>query len=52
MKNKIKDGFVRRMDHVVWKVVEGRGILLNLEDGGYFDVDRVGLVVWQWCDGK
>jgi hypothetical protein len=46
------DGFVRRADHVVWKVVEGKGLLLNLEDGGYFDVDHVGLTVWQFCDGK
>lgn len=46
------DGFVRRADHVVWKVVEGKGLLLNLEDGGYFDVDRVGLTVWQLCNGK
>ncbi len=40
------------MDHVVWKTVEGKGILLNLEDGAYFDVDSVGLSVWQLCDGR
>ncbi len=49
---RISNGFVRRADHVVWKVVEGKGLLLNLEDGGYFDVDHVGLAVWQLCDGK
>lgn len=52
MKGKAKDGFVRRRDHVVWKVIEGKGILLNLEDGAYFDVDPVGLAIWQLCDGK
>lgn len=52
MKKKITDGYLRRADHVVWKVVEGKGLLLNLDDGGYFDVDRVGLTVWQLCDGK
>lgn len=45
------DGFVRRMDHVVWKTVDGKGILLNLENGAYFDVDAVGLSIWQLCDG-
>lgn len=52
MKKRLADGFVRRMDHVVWKVVEGKGILLNLDDGAYFDVDSVGLSVWQLCDGR
>ena len=46
------EGFARRMDHVVWKMVDGKGILLNLEDGAYFDVDSVGLSVWQLCDGR
>ena len=50
MKKKVADGFVRRMDHVVWKVVEGKGILLNLENGAYFDVDPVGLEIWKLCD--
>ena len=52
MKKKVVEGFARRMDHVVWKTVEGKGILLNLEDGAYFDVDSVGLSVWQLCDGR
>ena len=52
MKEKVKEGFVRRMDHVVWKVIEGKGILLNLENGAYFDADPVGLAIWQLCDGR
>ncbi len=52
MKKTVAGGFVRRMDHVVWKIVDGKGILLNLEDGSYFDVDPVGLSVWQSCDGR
>ena len=52
MKKKVVEGFARRMDHVVLKTVEGKGILLNLEDGAYFDVDSVGLSVWQLCDGR
>ena len=49
---KQKGRYPRRLDHVVWKVVEERGILLNLEDGAYFEVNPVGLAVWQRCDGK
>ena len=49
--NAANGGFIRRMDHVVWKVVDGKGILLNLESGAYFDVDPVGLSIWLSCDG-
>lgn len=52
MKDLLTDGYVKRMDHVVWKVIEGKGILLNLENGSYFEVDPVGLAIWQRCDGK
>ena len=48
----LSERFVRRMDHVVWKEIEGKGILLNLETGSYFEVDPVGLEIWQRCDGK
>ena len=49
---KLLNQFLRRQDHVVWKVIEGKGILLNLENGSYFEVDPVGLTIWQRCDGK
>jgi hypothetical protein len=41
----------KRLDHVVWKVIDGKGILLNLESSAYFEVNPVGLSIWQWCDG-
>lgn len=44
--------YPRRHDHVVWKVIEGKGILLNLEDGAYFEVDPTALAIWQRCDGR
>jgi hypothetical protein len=40
------------LEHVVWKVIDGKGILLNLESGAYFEVNPVGLSIWQRCDGK
>ncbi len=48
----LSNQFVRRVDHVVWKEIEGKGILLNLENGSYFEVGPVGLAIWQHCDGK
>ena len=48
----LSNQFVRRVDHVVWKEIEGKGILLNLENGSYFEVGPVGLAIWQRCDGK
>ncbi len=44
--------YLRREDHVVWKVIEEKGILLNLEDGAYFEANPVGLAIWQLCDGR
>ena len=44
--------YPRRLDHVVWKVLEGRGVLLNLEDGAYFEANPVGLSIWEKCDGQ
>lgn len=46
------DRYPRRRDHVVWKVLEGKGILLNLETGAYFEVNPVGLAIWEGCDGR
>ncbi len=46
------DGFVRRADHVVWKVVHGKALLLNLNSGAYFDISPVGLMLWKLCDGE
>lgn len=44
--------YPRRQDDVVWKVIDGKGILLNLEDGSYFEVNPVGLAIWQKSDGR
>ena len=52
MRKQLLEQFVRRMDHVVWKVIEGKGILLNLESGAYYEVDPVGLAIWERCDGR
>ncbi len=52
MQTLYKERYPRRLDHVVWKVIDGKGILLNLENGAYFEADPVGLSIWQKCDGQ
>ena len=51
-KGKEISGYIRRKDHVVWKVLDGKALLLNLDSGDYFDVNPVGLILWRLCDGQ
>ncbi len=44
--------YPRRADHVVWKVIEDKGVLLSLDDGSYFELGPVGLSIWERCNGK
>jgi len=44
--------FIRRKDTVVWKLVDGKAFLLNLDNGDYFDINLTGLALWKLCDGK
>lgn len=44
--------FPRRLKHVIWKTIQEKGILLNLESGSYFEVNPVGLAIWKKFDGK
>jgi len=37
---------------VIWQRVGRKAILLNIEDGSYFEVDPVGLAIWRGCDGS
>ncbi len=37
---------------VVWRDLEGEGVLLNPVDGKYFGLNAVGLSVWDKMDGK
>jgi hypothetical protein len=43
---------MQRGDHVVWKIIDEKAILLNLESGAYFEVNPVGLKIWQELDGQ
>lgn len=43
---------VRKEENTPFKELEHEGIILNLKNGDYFSVDRVGLLVWKAIDGK
>lgn len=40
------------MDHVVVKEAGGKALLLNLNSGAYFEMNRVGLAFFKLCDGR
>ena len=44
--------FVGRKDCVVWKIIDQKGILLNLANGSYFEAGPVALTIWKKCDGR
>ncbi len=37
---------------VTWKVLDGEGIILNLETGVYFTLNVTGTACWERLDGK
>jgi hypothetical protein len=38
--------------HVTWKVLDGEGIILDLETGVYFTLNATGTACWERLDGK
>ncbi len=41
-----------RSRHVTWKVLDGEGIILDLETGVYFTLNASGTTCWERLDGK
>ena len=37
--------------HVHWTVLEGEAVLLNLDNGVYYTLNRVGTVIWELFTG-
>ncbi len=33
-------------DHVMFRELDGEGVLLNLQSGNYFSLDEVGMRIW------
>lgn len=36
---------------VIYRVVDGEAILLNLDSGYYYSLDPLGSEIWEMCDG-
>ena len=46
------ESFVKRQDRIVLKELEDEGMILNLRNGHYFTLDKLGLFIWKSLDGK
>jgi|GEM_PF-546225 len=44
-------GFLHNED-IVWSILEGEAVLLDLETGLFFSLNQVGTLIWERCDGK
>lgn len=44
--------FVKKQDHIVLKEIENEGILLNLKNGHYFVINKIGILIWKLLNGK
>ena len=51
MKKPLKVSFIKRCERVPSKEVEGELLLLNLNDGNYFGLNRTGQFIWSMLDG-
>lgn len=40
-----------RREEVVWRGTAGKGLLLDLKSGAYFELNAAGLAIWKGCDG-
>lgn len=47
-----KDCCLRAHEDVHSTVLEGETVLLNLDNGMYYSLNRVGTVIWELCDGR
>ncbi|MBN1827103.1 MAG: PqqD family protein [Candidatus Eisenbacteria bacterium] len=45
------DTVIKRSSNVPWRTIEGKGILVDLDSGFYFSLNRTGQVIWGEIDG-
>ncbi|MDR4495321.1 MAG: PqqD family protein [Nitrospirales bacterium] len=48
----LKDWRLQPHEDVHSTVLEGETVLLNLDNGMYYSLNRVGTVIWELCDGR
>ena len=42
---------IKRSSNVPWRTIEGKGILVDLDSGYYFSLNRTGQAIWAEIDG-
>ncbi len=47
-----KSAVLQAAEDVHCTVLDGEAVLLNLENGHYYSLNRVGSAIWEHCDGK
>jgi hypothetical protein len=43
---------LKRAPNVPWRMIDGKGILVDLESGYYFSLNTTGQFIWGEIDGK
>lgn len=43
---------VKRSPNVPWRTIDGKGILVDLESGYYFSLNKTGQFIWGQIDGE
>lgn len=36
--------------NVIYEIIDGEAVMVNLESGSYYSIDKVGIVVWEYVD--
>ncbi len=47
-----KEWVLEAAEDVHCTILEGDAVLLNLDNGHYYSLNRVGTLVWEYCDGS
>lgn len=47
-----KQNVLQASEDVHCTILEGDAILLNLDNGHYYSLNKVGTAIWEYCDGK
>ncbi|MFH1278801.1 MAG: PqqD family protein [Candidatus Eisenbacteria bacterium] len=43
---------MKRSPNVPWRTIDGKGILVDLESGYYFSLNKTGQFIWGQIDGE
>lgn len=46
------DTIVKHSPNVPWRTIDGKGILVDLDSGFYFSLNKTGQFVWAQIDGE